>query len=468
MRVLFLQRDFFPRSGVLMLASICRKEGYPCDLAITTLDDLERTISASSPVVVALTFTSGELPWARRTARIAKKIGGERLKVVIGGPHPTFCPETVFEDCFDIACIGEVESTFPALLAALDKDKGLSSIPNLAFVKNGALHLTPKDALPSLDNLPFPAHDLLLRYGIYGKMGYFNIRGSRGCLYDCIFCYSPALRGLLHSGRAEYYRRRAPRAIVEEIRHVRASHPEMRFIRFEDDTFNLAPAPWLRELFALYKQHVGLPFECILRLDLVNEELASLLREAGCRSVKVGIESADGTIRNGIYKKGISMEQIREGMRILQKHKFIITSLNIIGAPSETVKQALSTYALSIELGVDAADCANLYAFPNTPLVRGKEPLRFPDEYFYYCGPQYPISPEMGNLVMLFPLGVMLRTPAKLMARFIKFPRTSLHTLLLWLGQALMKVQMEGVGLRNLSAFLIFAIRTSRDRAARA
>lgn len=454
--MLFIQKDFFPHYGVLCLASAVRKAGHTCDLTITDIDDFSETLVEFRPDVIALTFTSGQLPWAKETARLTRDLLGKEIPILVGGFHPTFFPEVVLEGWCDIAARGEADLSFPLLLKAIKGGTPLEEVPNLAFPKGGSLHLTPVELPSCLDALPFPAYDLLKKYGAPERLGYINLRASRGCTYDCRFCYSHALRTLLGLQGAEFFRRKAPRSVIAEIQYGRTFFPGLRFIKFDDDTFNTPPDSWLAEFVPLYKKDVGLPFSCLGRIDLVNESNANLLRDAGCTVMRYGVEHADESFRNGIYGKRLSTDALRSGVRILRKHGVVGLASNMVWAQRESIKDSLGTYAFNLSLGVDVADCLNMHIYRGSPFTKEGEPLQYHGNYFYFF-PQGRASREYENLVCLFPCAIALRMPPRVLSLLIRAPRNPLYRVLLWIGQIYIKLRMKEYGVQQFVRLRVFA-----------
>ena len=72
---------------------------------------------------------------------------------------------------------------------------------------------------------------------------------------------------------------------------------------------------WLRELAEKFPREVGLPFFCNVRANLVTPEKIELLKQAGCASVGMGLETGNPALRNEILKRNLSDEQIVEASR---------------------------------------------------------------------------------------------------------------------------------------------------------
>lgn len=97
--------------------------------------------------------------------------------------------------------------------------------------------------------------------------------------------------------------------VIEEVRGVQLRYP-MQFVVFLDDLF-IIYEDWLRELAERFPREIGLPFFCNVRANLVTPTKVALLREAGCVSVGMGLETGNGRLRNQILKRNLSDEQWR-------------------------------------------------------------------------------------------------------------------------------------------------------------
>ena len=458
-RVLFIKKDFFPHYGVLCLASAVRKAGHCCELVITDIDALEEVLQEFHPDVVALSLTSGQVRWARETALHVKSNCGEDVHVVAGGSHPTFFPEIALESWCDSVSRGEADLSFPLLLKALESHSSLDSVPNLVYARGDRLHYTQIEVPSSLDSLPFPAYHLMRKYETYNRMGHLTALLSRGCPFNCSFCYAPAFRRLYGLSGFAFFRRKAPKLAVEEMSYASHLFPDVKAIKFNDDTFAVPPDSWLEEFAWLYSEEVGLPFNCRTRADIITERNAALLRQAGCNAVKFGLESGDDTIRNTVYQKGLSIESVRSAVISLQKAGLLAISTNVIGGPGESIEQALQTYACNLSLKVDSADCAGFHLYPGSPLAGDDAHLTYDSEYFLFGGKQGGGAREFENLVCLFPLAVALRIPPNLLSCLVRAPRNPLYKALLWAGQGLTEMKMGGMRLSNLVRLRVFARR---------
>jgi hypothetical protein len=191
-----------------------------------------------------------------------------------------------------------------------------------------------------------------------------------GCPYPCTFCHEPVIRNMYRqTTKSEYLRRKSVPRVVAEIKYIADRYP-LKHVHFSDDLFFIRNSyKWLEEFAALYPHEVGLPFNCNIRYDSVNQHAADLLEKAGCYGAAVGLESGNQEIREAVIKKRSKNEHIVEGARLLREKGIKVLTTNMIGLPGETLGNALETVQLNMELKSDYVRANTFLLFPGLPLV---------------------------------------------------------------------------------------------------
>ncbi|MEQ8199889.1 MAG: B12-binding domain-containing radical SAM protein [Syntrophomonadaceae bacterium] len=148
--------------------------------------------------------------------------------IILGGPEVSSDPGRILEQNpgVDYVVSGEGETVWAQLLAALDGQLELESIPGIAY--RGHQHQInfnpPREALVRLDDLPFAyAHD---RDDLTKRVVYYE--SSRGCPFRCSYCLSASSAGV----------RTLSLERVKSDLDVLLTLP-VREIKFVDRTFNL-------------------------------------------------------------------------------------------------------------------------------------------------------------------------------------------------------------------------------------
>lgn len=431
MKALFIQQDIFRNYGVMVLSSVLKANGHSCDLLIDMLEkDIIGKIKSVNPDIICFSIPSTRVSWM---CNLAKKIKSETNKlIVVGGPHPTFFPEIINEDCVDIACAGEGEYALLELLDKLEKGKDITTIKNIAVKMGGKIYRNPpRNLIENLDELPYPDREIYLKYDFIEDQNTEYFMAGRGCPYNCSFCFNKKYNAL-YKGKGKILRRHSVSRVISEIKDVIRKKDNITHLVFRDDTFILGPKEWFDEFFARYKKEINLPFSIMARADLVTDEIIKKLKDAGCHSIRMGIESGNAHLRENVLRKGVTNEQILRAARIIKKYDIKLQVYNIIGIPGETVETALETYELSMKIHPDYAWCSLLQPYPGTEIldIAVKQNLISKDynirdldnSYFQDLPLNLDNKKEMISLQKLFQFGNSFRIPKSVMRRLIKIP----------------------------------------------
>ncbi|GAH28191.1 unnamed protein product, partial [marine sediment metagenome] len=114
--------------------------------------------------------------------------------------------------------------------------------------------------------------------------------------------------------------------VIDEIYTVTKKY-QSDLVWLTDETFTMKKSRILD--FCEKYNKVNLPFAVETRVDTVNEEILKALKQAGCVLLCMGIESGVDRIRNGIYNKGVSREQIVKVFRLAKEVGLRTSSFNI-------------------------------------------------------------------------------------------------------------------------------------------
>lgn len=310
------------------------------------------------PDVVGIYISTPYFPSARLVADEIKQLR-PGLTIVAGGHHATLEPEAVMgHPAFDMLLIGEGEKPTLQLLNALAADQPLDSVPGLWWRQGNAIHKTPKDTLLAAKAMPpadWSLHDEhTLRTAFY-FWGILPVMASRGCAAHCSFCSITRTQRLYPN--EQFLRHREPKEVVDEI----AAHYEryhrwgLRIVFFYDLNF-LCDPEWLGAFTEAYRsrglQRV-LKWSAYTRADHVSSELVSDLADSGCVNLRVGIEAANPTMRNGIYAKDVSQPQLLAALATLKQHGIAVTGYFMAGGPGERPQWLLESLALSRQAGIE-------------------------------------------------------------------------------------------------------------------
>ncbi len=194
MKVLFIfkSESFLAPIGLCTISAAAKRGGHSTYLCEINSQDPLRALSVLQPDIVAYSSSTGEAKHYLRLNRLIKE-RSPRILTVMGGPHPTFYSDVVDEGALDAVCVGEGEGAFIDLLGALSGGKSPEGIPNI-ITRNGKDRIDIRGLVEDLDTLPFPDYDLIYNNTSMGRYPLKSIITSRGCPYNCTYCFNPAWR----------------------------------------------------------------------------------------------------------------------------------------------------------------------------------------------------------------------------------------------------------------------------------
>jgi len=364
-----------PPLGLLYLAARLRQRtGIAPKILDTTFRRdafafLRRELSAEEYDLVGISAMVTMARDANTAAALAKQIRPE-TKVILGGPHPTMMAERALHDsAVDAVCLGEGEDA----LAEVVLRGGFAEVPGIWYREGDELRRNPaRPWLKDLDQLPFPAFDLLnlepylqgwfqmdtVRPGLRGT----SVLATRGCPFQCTYC-QPTLERLFGRG----LRQHSPARVVSELQELQGRYRLNAFL-FADDTF-IADRAWVKS-FCLELQGRGLNliWGCNVRADLADRELLAEMRDAGLRKIYVGIEAHSDRIRQEVFRKKISREQVEQVTRDARSLKLSVQGYFMLGAPGETPAEVRETVGWARRLPIDDATFNITTPLPGTYL----------------------------------------------------------------------------------------------------
>jgi len=363
----------YPPMGVLYLSSILREAGHDVRLVDADIDGLtsaevRRIVSEYEPDIVGITMNALQ---SRSAFEIADLIREEnpKVKIVVGGPHPSALREGILEKCrsVDAVVYGEGEVTFSELVRAFEEDRSLERIKGVCFRTGEEILVNePREPLKNLDSLPRLALDLaepIRRYpGAYpvGGRPSIHVMASRGCPFKCTFCSNPVW--------GKRVRFRSVGSLLSEVEWLREEF-KVREIFFQDDTFNLN-RDWFEAICdgiierGLNKKMVfKSPFRANERL--LDLDLLRLAKEAGFWMIFYGVESGNQEILDSV-KKNLRLEEIERAFRLTKKAGIRTYASFMIGNLGESRATVMDTIGFAKRIDPDYYGFAIATPYPGS------------------------------------------------------------------------------------------------------
>ena len=332
-----------PPTDLMYLAAIAEEAGFEAMIRDYSLGgDLEKDLLDFKPDYLLANVAT---PTFKSDMSAINKVK-DRLPscrtIVKGAPFLTYNTNVIYENPFvDYVIIGEPELTLKEILEGVPDNEilGICYKENFQGVKN---ELRPYNE--NLDDLPFPARHLIDN-AIYkrpdnGEMQAV-IKVSRGCPFHCFFCLASPVSGMK-------VRKRSAENIIAEIKECVEKYHINNFL-FWSDIFNIDIDWTLNLCRKIIESGLRITWSANTRADTMDDEMAALMYKSGCRLVSIGVESGSQEILNHIGKK-ITLNDIRNTVKILKKNKIKIYNYFVLGLPWETEKTAEETIRFAIEL----------------------------------------------------------------------------------------------------------------------
>ncbi|MCW5892791.1 MAG: B12-binding domain-containing radical SAM protein [bacterium] len=292
--------DRFERSELCGTWVAARGKEFNCNLytrfSEREYDLLVDTLREFQPDAIGLSMCSVPIGECAQVTEHLKR--HFRVPILWGGSGPTLEPERCLQWA-DFVCVGEGEKVILEVARRLDAGESLVGVPGLHTRAHDGALITP-EAYPliHLDDIAVPDFDLARcvyinddkrRRNVYphnlGRQ--YHIMTQRGCPYSCSFCIESWYQE--QWGKKESLRRRSVDAVIAELVEAKRKF-DPHAVMFWDDVFTLNPR-WLREFAPRYKAEIGLPFWCYTYPRTTRRDDLLLLKDAGLRSVTVGIQS---------------------------------------------------------------------------------------------------------------------------------------------------------------------------------
>ncbi len=258
-------------------------------------DDTEfvlQKIEKIQPDVVAFSVITSTYQWNLAIAREMKK-RLPAVKTVFGGVHISAVPDRVMKRPeVDYAVVGEGEPAFLEILKSIEVKDFATPIPNTRYRNSwGNIIKGPQVGFyQDLDTLP--AYDKTIWEEYLHIEDRYMTMASRGCPYRCTFCFNNFFAELPEGKKGKYVRLRSPQHMMAELREAKTRYPNLRGVDFQDDVFTTSKQ-WLKEFLPIYKKEIGVPFQCLTHPQYMDDEVAFLLKDAGCCAVQMGVQSLD-------------------------------------------------------------------------------------------------------------------------------------------------------------------------------
>jgi anaerobic magnesium-protoporphyrin IX monomethyl ester cyclase len=344
--------------GVASLTGQLRRVGIETrifDCTFKTYDQIKREIIAYHPEIVGIYSMITLSRNAFQLAEMVREYLPDCL-VVAGGPMPTLYPER-YNQQFDAVFRGEADLSFTRFCQDYFSQKltrsnlrrmpaqgyaGMFSKNHVVSIDNPCIHHTEAE----IETFPLPDRSdfdhAAYQQEWYQKTGSktTSLMTTFGCPFNCDFCSKPVFGNL--------FRRRNLDTVFAEIETILRLGYDSLWIG--DDNFTLS----LSYLKSFCKRMAGrkIGWTCLSRSTGINEEIAGLMKAAGCKRVYLGLESGSQATLKLMNKKA-TLEDGLNAVHQFRKAGIEVAAFFIVGYPGESQAAIEETFKFALRLPLD-------------------------------------------------------------------------------------------------------------------
>lgn len=341
--VLFVVHDLYQEDNqfplnIGYLAAVLEKAGYSVevycmDVYHYTNDDLAKKLQKNEYKLIGISFLAAR--FKETIVDLCTTINKYKKDawLVLGGHGPSAVPRYILSKTkCDIVVVGEGEEVILDIIK--NKENNLPQE-----------HIVYPSPIKDLDSLPYPAWHLFpmdiyttnMKFGgVEENDKSLQIISSRGCINKCTFCMR-STKGI---------RLRKLENVIEEMKFLMKVYG-INVFYFQDEMFLISKKRIQRFGELLKENNLKIKFTANARVDIIDEEIALLLKKIGCKVLNIGFESSSQEVLNHM-KKNTTVEQNEKVLNICKKVNLGF-GLNFIWGYPEDDKETLMNNAKLIK-----------------------------------------------------------------------------------------------------------------------
>jgi radical SAM superfamily enzyme YgiQ (UPF0313 family) len=358
--------------GLAILANIIRKK---LNITPTFIDvnayrySQEQLRKILTEIEFDVVLIGGLIPVYKRIiayAEMIKRINPETV-IIAGGSAAMSVPELLLNNSeVDVVCAGEGEKVLINLLNGLKEARLEELVDTAGFyfkIGNEIIFSGPANLLEDLDSeSEIPSYDLIpmeiyLSNPIVGFGRDIDFISSRGCPFECTFCYQPW--GKSFRGHSVDY-------ILCVLGYLKEKY-DIDFVSFQDDEFMARPKRVYEFCEKVQKHIPGLLWSCTGRVNFINEDIVKAMRNCGCVSISYGLESGSPRMLESMNKM-VSIEQMETAISANRKFGMMLPVSFMIGMPGEDEDSCRETVEFCVKNQIPLKSMMYATPYPGTQL----------------------------------------------------------------------------------------------------
>jgi radical SAM superfamily enzyme YgiQ (UPF0313 family) len=335
--------------GIMYLADYLKRHGYHPEIFHLTsenyLDSLPNIITPRPLFVGFSVFTGNAMV---ENVTLSKKIKevDPSIPIVWGNAHPSMVPEGTLKESFvDVVVFGEGEEKVLELAQVCEGKRSIAEVEGIGYKEvTSELKFTAKRKFEkNLGRFSVGWELVDMTKYIQPELAYpekfkrnIHYPSSRGCVYDCSFCYNKVFNDKRWRGHSVEH-------VVKDIEGLKDTY-HIDSIRFIDDCFFLDR----KRGFAIVEK-IKLSYAAEGKVEYIDEDFAKKLNDTGCYEIMFGMESGSNSVLKSIGKTGTVEDSIKAA-EILSKYSINIYAAFIFAMPVDTPQSHKETLNLIVRL----------------------------------------------------------------------------------------------------------------------
>jgi radical SAM superfamily enzyme YgiQ (UPF0313 family) len=356
-----------PPFALLQVATVLKNDNNDIDFLDAQAEQIslgrlkQRVFKTEIAMVLTSTMTFEE---DAKTLQYLKEINPGILTIVFGS-HPTFLPQaTLAKPGIDIAVRHESEYVLRDIVRCFRQGLDWKQVRGIAYKDNNRFFINPAyPFIENLDELPFPDVSLLPKNidyfsPIVRRMPYIATATSRGCSGRCVFCTAPSFEGNRLRFQSAAY-------VVEEIKYF--LQKGFKEIYFRDETFFVDKERDKRICQEIIDKKLDVTWIANARVGMLDKETMRIAKEAGCHTIKFGIESGDQAVLDK-SEKGYKIQHAYDTFTWARKIGIATHAHCMLGMPGDNEGTIKKTIKFAKELRATTATFGICTPYPGAPL----------------------------------------------------------------------------------------------------
>lgn len=312
-----VSNDLYSASEVGQISSILQEGGFQSKIIRSSKEDfadiLDLTFEFKPACIMAiLHWESPEIyRWLRALIEAIPKLESD-VPLICQGIIATCFPDELLTHYPRINSIvlGDAEETINELIQCMLEQGDIRQIPGIAYRDVTGIHITGyRIAKRCMDDFPMPDTSYFTNRQEFPILPIYS---SRGCLYNCSFCPIKIFDRVTKYDKP--YRVRSPKRVVDELAYLHHTL-QGRIFYFIDSCFLIneekSRIRVLEIAQTILERGLKIRFYIETRADAVDILMFKKLKQAGLRSVLLGIENGSQSVLDRYRKRTTVMDNVK-------------------------------------------------------------------------------------------------------------------------------------------------------------